>query len=87
LIFVIVKSCVFFEVRTELLNNKNDVRSQTERERDRKGSRRVEAKRNIMRGSGRHFIIVGERKSILVLEGSHVMLARPSDTIKRELRC
>jgi hypothetical protein len=49
-----------------------------ERERVRKDSRRVEAKRKHLGGSERRFISEGGRKSIL-LEGTQAMPARPSD--------
>jgi hypothetical protein len=49
-----------------------------ERERVRKYSRRVEAKRILWGRSERHFISVG-RKSILLSEGFQAMPARPSD--------
>jgi hypothetical protein len=54
------------------------VKTEADRERVRKDSRRVEVKRKRLGENERRFISEGGRKSIL-LEGTQAMPARPSD--------
>jgi hypothetical protein len=55
------------------------------RDRVKKDSRRVEAKRILWGRSERNFISVG-RKSILLSEGSQAMPARPSDKARMRVK-